>query len=242
MCRKEADCGLATASATIATHMNTPSLSARKVIHSILLSKGRMEALTDGIFAIAMTLLVLELKVPDLAKSASATELLHKIGEEMPSLFSFMISFLYCGLLWVMHHLAMHFVRHLQIGLVWLNMVFLMSISTMPFSCGLLGHFLRNRAAQEIYFANMFVAAALLAAQWLVARKKKLINEDDPRASALMGQQLMFFPVALGAGMVASYFNPLAGSYAFIFVLLALRLWQRRWHRKNAVNLETPSS
>jgi uncharacterized membrane protein len=222
--------------------MSTQPLSARKLIHSILLSKGRMEALTDGIFAIAMTLLVLELKVPDLPKHASATELLHKIGEGGPAFFSFMISFLYCGLLWVMHHLAMHFVRHLQIGLVWLNLIFLMSISIMPFSCGLLGHFLRNRAAQEIYFANMFVAAALLAAQWLVAEKKKLINEDDPRASTLMGQQIMFFPVALGAAMVASYFNPLAGSYAFIFVLLSLRIWQRRWHRKNAANPERPSS
>ncbi|HZE80817.1 MAG TPA: TMEM175 family protein [Candidatus Polarisedimenticolia bacterium] len=222
--------------------MSTSPLSARKLIHSILLSKGRMEALTDGIFAIAMTLLVLELKVPDLPKHASATELLLKIGEEGPSLFSFMLSFLYCGLLWVMHHLAMHFVRHLQIGLVWLNLVFLMSISTMPFSCGLLGHFLRNRAAQEIYFANMFVAAALLAAQWLVAKKKKLLNEDDPRASTLMGQQIMFFPIALGAAMAASYFNPLAGSYAFIFVLLALRIWQRRWHRKNVANPARPSS
>lgn len=195
-----------------------------------------MEALTDGIFAIAMTLLVLELKVPDLPRSVNATELLHKIGEEGPSFFSFFISFLYCGLLWVMHHLAMHFVRHLQIALVWLNLMFLMSISTMPFSCGLLAHFLRNRAAQEIYFANMFVAAVLLAAQWLVAGKKKLINEDDPRASALMGQRIMFFPVALGAGMVATYFNPLAGSYAVMFAFLALRLWQRRWHRSHAVN------
>jgi hypothetical protein len=61
--------------------MSTPPLSARKLIHSILLSKGRMEGLTDGIFAIAMTLLVLELKIPDLPKSASASELLHKIGE-----------------------------------------------------------------------------------------------------------------------------------------------------------------
>jgi uncharacterized membrane protein len=216
--------------------MSAPPLSARKIIHGILLSKGRMEALSDGVFAIAMTLLVLELKVPDLPKSVNATELLHKIGEEMPSFFSFTISFLYCGMLWVFHHLAMHFVRHLQIALVWLNLLFLMSISVMPFSCGLLGHFLRNRAAQEIYFANMFVAAALLAAQWLVAKRKKLINEDDPRASTLMGQQIMFFPVALGAGLVASYFNPLAGSYAFIFVLLGLRIWQRRWHRNQVMN------
>jgi uncharacterized membrane protein len=222
--------------------MSTPPLSARKLIHSILLSKGRMEALTDGIFAIAMTLLVLELKVPDLPKSASATELLHKIGEEGPSLFSFMMSFLYCGMLWVFHHLAMHFVRHLQIALVWLNLLFLMSISTMPFSCGLLGHFLHNRAAQEIYFGNMFVAATLLAVQWVVAKKKKLLNEDDPRASSLMGQQLMFFPLALGAAMAAVTYNPEAGFYAFIFVLLSLRIWQRRWHRKNAANPARPSS
>jgi len=216
--------------------MAAASASIRKIIHGILLSKGRMEALTDGIFAIAMTLLVLEVKVPDLPKSAGTDELLHKIREEAPALVSFLISFLYCALLWLWHHLAMHFVRHLQLALVWLNLLFLMSISLMPFSCGLLGHFLRNRAAQEIYFANMFIAAALLASQWIVAKQKKLINEDDLMASKVMGQQLMFMPLALAAGMVAVLFSPLAGSYAFIGVLLGLRIWQRRWYRSQATN------
>jgi uncharacterized membrane protein len=151
--------------------MSTPPLSIRKLLHSILLSKGRMEALTDGIFAISMTLLVLELKVPDLPKSVNSSELLHKIGEEAPAFFSFMVSFLYCGLLWVLHHLAMHFVRHLQIVLVWMNLLFLMSVAVVPFSCGLLGHFPHNRVAQEIYFGNLFVAAALITLQWIVAKK-----------------------------------------------------------------------
>ena len=214
----------------------TQATSPRKILHSILLSKGRMEALTDGIFAIAMTLLVLELKAPDLPKSAGAHELLSKIADEVPAFFSFLMSFLYCGLLWVLHHLAMHFVRHLQVAVVWLNLLFLMSISLMPFSCGLLGHFLRNRAAQEIYFANMFVAAALLAAQWLVAKKKGLINDDDPLAARLMGQRLMFFPIALPVAMVAVYFNPLAGSYAFAAVLILLRIWQRKTHSSQTTN------
>jgi uncharacterized membrane protein len=222
--------------------MTTPPSSVRKIMHGILLSKGRMEALTDGIFAIAMTLLVLELKVPDLPKSAAAHELLQRIREETPAIMSFIISFLYCGLLWVLHHMAMHFIRHLQIALVWLNLLFLMSVSTMPFSCGLLGHFARNRVAQEIYFGNMFVAAVLLALQWLVAKRKNLINEDDPQRSRLMGQQIIFFPVALAAGLVAAYFNPLAGSYAFAIVLLALRLWQRKWHRARTANPSSPSS
>lgn len=222
--------------------VSPPPASVRKILHSILLSKGRMEALTDGIFAIAMTLLVLELKIPDLPKTISAHELLEKIGEQAPALFSFMISFLYCGLLWVMHHMAMHFIKHLQIGLVWLNLLFLMSVSIMPFSCGLLGHFLHNRVAQEIYFANMFIAAMLLAMQWLIAKKKNLINDDDPYRSRLMGQQLIFFPIALLAGLVTAYFSPLAGSYAFICVLMLLRIWQRKWYRKQITNPESPSS
>jgi len=147
----------------------------------------------------------------------------------MPALFSFVISFLYCGVLWMLHHMAMHFIRHMQMGLVWLNLLFLMAVSTMPFSCGLLAHYLRNRAAQEIYFANMFLAAALLTAQWLMARRKNLLNEDDPYRTRLMGQRIMVFPVAVLAGAVGAYFNPLAGSYALAGTLLLFRLVQRKW-------------
>jgi uncharacterized membrane protein len=223
--------------------MSTKPTSVRSLLHSISLSKGRMEALTDGIFAIAMTLLVLELKIPDLPKSVSPSELLQNIGHEGPAFFSFVVSFLYCGLLWGLHHFAMHFVRHLQIALVWLNLLFLMSISVMPFSCGLLGHFLRNPVAQEIYFGNMFAAAALLAVQWLVAKKKKLLNEDEPLKTQLMWQQIIFFPVALGAAMAAVHFiNPQAGFYALALVLLSLRVGQRIWFRKQTVNPGNPSS
>jgi TMEM175 potassium channel family protein len=144
--------------------MSNKPRSARDILFGIALSKGRMEALTDGIFAIAMTLLVLELKVPELPKSIGSAELLQRLGEATPAFFSFVVSFLYCGVLWIMHHLAMHFIRHLQLALVWLNLLFLMSVSLVPFSCGLLGHFLRNRSAQEIYFGNLFLCALVVPA------------------------------------------------------------------------------
>jgi hypothetical protein len=83
----------------------------------------------------------------------------------------------------------------------------------------------------------MFAAGALLAAQWLLARRKKLINEDDPYASRLMGQQIMFFPIALGLAIAAAHFiNPQAGFYALEIVLPAMRLWQRIWHKKKITN------
>jgi TMEM175 potassium channel family protein len=214
--------------------MTTEPKSVRQLIHSVLLSKGRMEALTDGIFAIAMTLLVLELKVPDLPKSVASHELLQKLGEETPAFVSFLISFMYCGLLWLQHHLAMHFVRHIQAALVWLNLLFLMSISILPFSCALLGHFIRNSAVQEIYFGNMLLAALLLLMQWLFAKRKKLLHEDDPRATKAMGQQLFMLPVALAAGMLAAPYRPLAGFYGMTLALLAMRAWQRQAFRKEA--------
>lgn len=187
-----------------------------------------MEALTDGIFAISMTLLVLELKIPDLPKTTGVSELLHRIGEEGPAFASFIISFLYCGMLWMMHHLAMHFFRHLKLGLmVFLNMLFLMSVSVMPFSCALLGHFLHNKAAEEIYFGNMFVAAGLIAVQWQMAKKNNLLTESDSEACLLMGQRIMFFPIGIAAGMAGAYFNITTGFWAMAICFLVLRVWQK---------------
>lgn len=222
--------------------VNPQPVSVRSILHNVQLSKGRVEALTDGIFAISMTLLVLELKVPDLPKSAGTQEILHRLGEEVPAFFSFLISFMYCGLLWILHHMAMHFVRHVRMALVWLNVIFLLTISVLPFSCALLGHFIRNLTVQEIYFGNMFLASTLLWMQWSIARKRKMLNEDDPRAARVMGQQLVVFPVALAAAMLATTYKPTTGFYAMTFVLLAFRIWQRRFVRMDATAPASPSA
>jgi hypothetical protein len=86
------------------------------------------------------------------------------------------------------------------------------------------------------------LAATLLAAQWLLARQKKLLSEDEPLKAQLMGQQIFFFPVALGSAMLAVHFiNPQAGFYAMAVVLIGLRLWQRIWHRRQAAKLANPA-
>ncbi len=222
--------------------MKPQPVSVRSILHSIQLSKGRVEALTDGIFAIAMTLLVLELKIPDLPKNAATQEILHRLGEEMPAFFSFLLSFMYCGLLWILHHMAMHFVRHVRMALVWLNVIFLLTISVLPFSCALLGHFIRNLAAQEIYFGNMVLASSLLWLQWAIARKRGMLNEDDPRTVRVMGQQLAVMPVALAAAMLVTPYKTTAGFYAMTLVLLAFRTWQRRFVRIDATAPARPSA
>jgi uncharacterized membrane protein len=191
-----------------------------------------MEALTDGIFAISMTLLVLELRVPDLPKPVTSAALLHAIGTEKAAFIGFAASFAYCGVLWVLHHLAMHFVRHLQAALVWLNLLFLMMIAVLPFSCGLLGRYGSLTGAIEIYFGNLFLASALLAAQWRLARKRKLIMDNDPLAAFVMGTRIMMLPPALAAAMLTAVYRPWLGFYAMLFVMLGMRMWTRREFRR----------
>jgi uncharacterized membrane protein len=120
------------------------------------------------------------------------------------------------------------------VALVWLNLLFLMAISVLPFSCALLGHLIRNRAALEIYFGNLFLAALFLLLQWVFARKRRLINEDDPLAARAMGLRLTAFPVALAAGMLATLYQPITGFYAMTLVLLAFRIWHKARTRKEA--------
>jgi uncharacterized membrane protein len=221
--------------------MKSGATSALSSVHRMLLSKQRMEALTDGIFAIAMTLLVLELKLPEAPKNISADELMHRLGEQIPSFFSFLVSFLYCGVLWILHHLAVHFFRHIQTALAWLNLFFLLTISLLPFSCALLGHFFRNMAAEEIYFANLFAAGLLLLVQWFVAKKKGLINNDDPKAARDMELRLMIIPSGLAPAMIVTPFKPLAGFYVLSVIVLAIRIWRKR-SAKRAINEQSAES
>ena len=218
--------------------MKPGATSAWSGVHSMLLSKQRMEALTDGIFAIAMTLLVLELKLPEAPRNIGANELMHRLREQIPAFFSFFVSFLYCGVLWVLHHLAVHFFRHIQTALAWLNLFFLLTISLLPFSCALLGHFLRNPAAEEIYFANLFAAALLLLVQWFVAKKKGLINNDDPAAARYMELRLMLIPAGLAPAMIVTPFKPLGGFYVLSVIVFAIRIWRKKSARRNQQRLE----
>src|SRR5436190_5165844 len=134
------------------------------------LSKGRIEALSDGVFAIAMTLLVLELKIPDLPKDTSQTELLSQLRELGPHFYSYALTFILSGVFWVFHHFTFHFIRHTTRVLLWLNTVFLMFVSLLLFSTHLMGDLMRHSVALMFYFGNQTVLALLLKALWIYAQ------------------------------------------------------------------------
>jgi len=115
----------------------------------------RSEALTDGIFAVAMTLLVIELKLPEHELVHSGGELAVALAGLLPKAMSWALSFFVLALFWVGHHRAYAFVRRTDARLVTLNLIELAVVSLMPFSTALSGEYGRAMLAQAVFSTNM---------------------------------------------------------------------------------------
>jgi uncharacterized membrane protein len=107
----------------------------------------RLEAFSDGVFAIIVTLLVLELQVPELKNHESAKELAKALWALFPKFFSWLISFIIVCKFWLNHHHVLGLARYANYGLVWLNSIFLLCQSFVPFPTALMGEYPNNPLA-----------------------------------------------------------------------------------------------
>ena len=144
------------------------------------LSKHRIEALSDGIFAFSMTLLVLDIKMPKLPESdVQAGLLVPSLLVLWPKFFSYFLSFVILGVFWVGHHGYMHFLKRTDRWLLWINLLFLLLIVCVPFSTDLLGDYPRQKAAVMIYGSNITALGLTLYLQWWYATTNhRLVGRD----------------------------------------------------------------
>jgi uncharacterized membrane protein len=216
----------------------------RPTFPTIFLSKGRLEALSDGIFAIVMTLLVLDLRVPDLPRHAAQYELLGKLRELAPQFFSFTTTFVLAGVFWLFHHMSFHNIRHVTRALVWINVGFLMFVSLLPFSTAMLGRFQSLPAAVMIYFGNQFVLAAFLKLQWLYVKRADLLQENaDVDLQHRLSSRLTLMLLGHFSAMVTAFFEPLLAFDTFVLVLvvpLAIARKRERARQKEKSRIEQP--
>jgi uncharacterized membrane protein len=154
------------------------------------LAKGRVEALSDGVFAIAMTILVLGLQVPE---SSTAPELRARLWALWPKLASYALSFVMLGVLWIGHHYQMHYIRRTNRALIWLNLVFLLAITFLPFSTAVLGNCYREPLAVAVYGGTVIVAGAFLLLHWLYAthRPGMVDAELHPGVARLLSARIV---------------------------------------------------
>ena len=128
------------------------------------MSKHRLESFSDGVFAIVITLLILNVH---LDRQRELT--LKALGELTPDIVAFVLSFVIVGVYWVSHHNMLHMIRAVDRRLLWLNLLLLLAIVFIPFPAGLLGQQLWNPIAVATYGVNLMVVNAVGTAMWLYA-------------------------------------------------------------------------
>jgi uncharacterized membrane protein len=146
----------------------------------------RIEAFSDGVFAIVVTLLVLELKLPVLNDHASVSELVHQLVELAPKLLSWLISFIIVCKFWLNHHHALSLAHHADYALAWLNSLFLMGQTFIPFLTAMMGEYPTNPLAVS-FFGVVFAVNTLLFIvlhRYIVRNliKPELAAAQDPHA------------------------------------------------------------
>jgi uncharacterized membrane protein len=143
--------------------------------------KHRMEALVDGVFAIAMTILVLEVKVPELANPSDGGALLHALAHHLYVIVAYFLSFAMLGLFWVWHHRLAHKVRDIDGALMTCTLAFLSLICFFPFAAALFGRYVAY--TQVVVLVYLPVVGLILMSQTLyfwLAIDRGLILADMP--------------------------------------------------------------
>jgi uncharacterized membrane protein len=140
----------------------------------------RLEGLSDGVFAVAMTLLVLDLRTPLAAAVHGEGELWAALLVLSPRLVTYLMSFITLGIFWLGQQAQLNLMEKCNRDVVWVHIAFLASVSLLPFSTALLAEFVAFRTALLIYWGNIFLLGAILIAAWKLTRHFGLARPDLP--------------------------------------------------------------
>ena len=170
------------------------------------LTTGRMEAFSDGVFAIAITLLILDVAVP----AGSADDPLRAVADEWPSYLAYFVSFATIGAVWLAHAGITEYLDRADATLIRLNLLLLLVVSFLPFPTHLLaeyqGHRDAERVAATIYGLNLLMASALVWVLWRYAVAERLVrpDADDEEVQVLtkrLTPGLAAYVVLIGVGL-----------------------------------------
>lgn len=182
----------------------------------------RLEALSDGVIAIAITLLILEIRVPDVGES-SAQEVWAALTALWPEYLGYLISFATIGIMWANHHLIFRFITRTNHYLILANLFLLFCIATIPFPTALMADTLGHPAERigvTVYSGWFVMCAVAFNALWLYAvRADGLIEPDaDPAALATVTRRFLLGPPAYLVAFLLAFVSPVAS----LLVLLGL--------------------
>lgn len=179
----------------------------------------RLEAFTDGVFAIAATLLVLDLTTHQLGRVESDAELWNALGDMAELFFNFALSFVLLCLLWMVHVRQFEHIARVDAVLLWLNSGRLLFIVLVPFATGLTTEYSEYYVGRTAMAVTFFLAILFGWVQWQWAvRRREVMLPDVSQADAVAYGRGSLSAVLIGAVIVV--LSPWIGSYAFLLFLL----------------------
>lgn len=181
----------------------------------------RLTALSDGIFAVAMTLLVLEIHTPDSADIHSEAQLWAALTALGPRLLTWLLSLMTLGIFWVGQQTQINQLRRADRGLSWLHFVFLAVITIVPFTTRVLAEFFTFRVAFLLYWSNIALAGASLYACWTKAERSGLLVEEATAAvSSAIKRRIVVAQALYACGALLGLVNVPAG----VILIIATQL------------------
>ena len=190
----------------------------------------RLLALSDGVVAIAITLLVLQLTVPSpaaLTHPDSASELAAQLGKGADQLVSYVISFYVIAQFWLVHHRVFRRITGQQEGLAWWNFAFLFTITIMPFTSDLLGKFSANPLAIDIFAANLLLATVATQLTVIYGSRKDLVTPETAQQTRAARYRVAASIFVIALSIVLAWVNPDAAKYCWLLLALAPGLAER---------------
>ncbi len=192
-----------------------PSLYNRVAGQSI----DRLAALSDGIFAVAMTLLVLDLRVPAAAAIHSERDLWGALVALAPRLLIFLMSVMTLGIFWVGQQTQLNHFARSDRNLAWIHISFLCAVCLVPFSTSLLAEFIHYRTALLVYWLNILLLGLTLYWSWSYATRARLLANDVPEEiHPAVVRRIVIAQSLYAAGAALCFLNPYYSIAAIVLV------------------------
>lgn len=181
----------------------------------------RSIAISDGVFAVALTLLMIDLSVPVLTTIQTEAQLMTLFIKLFPKLLVSFLAFMTVGIFWMGHSAQYKHIQQSDRNLSWINLFFLLSVTLLPFTTSFLGNYVAFKFPLWIYWFNLFLMGVLLYIHWSYAYKHHFIHEEErelinrPMRTRIILAQSLYF-----GGALLCFINP----YLSIGVIILVQL------------------
>jgi len=199
------------------------------------LTTHRIEALTDGVFAIAMTLLVLTLEIPEAGQNIALHQILFGQAHKF---FNYALSFILLAIFWIVHHQQYHPVKRTNRVHLWMSIFILMFVALIPFSTTLIGDYPDQPIADVFFGLNMFMVGFLFLLSWLYATTNfRLIDKDyDPKRIILGTKRSLVVPAVSLLSIICAFVLPSISSHVYLLIPIIMAFPQFKYRSaKNRV-------